>query len=99
MIHAIWQLHLEELVDKDAAEKSDAAREAFLAELALADKKNINRGGNSKQSQDKLKDKKKNKDNRKPKDIKVRSILSVVKFLILRLQLSCISNVFPGWGF
>jgi len=75
-----WQLHLEDLVDKDAAEKSDAAREAFLAELALSEKKNINKGGESKQLQDKSKDKKKNKDNRKPKDIKVRIILSLLQF-------------------
>ncbi|XP_043704226.1 uncharacterized protein LOC122654281 isoform X2 [Telopea speciosissima] len=62
--------HLEDLVDKDAREKSDAAREAFLAELAL-DAKNNNRGGDhSKQIQEKLKDKKKNKDYRKAKDSK-----------------------------
>ena len=74
---------MEDLVDKDATEKSDAAREAFLAELALAEKKKINKGGDSKQSQDKSKDKKRNKDNRKPKDIKVGTILSLLQFSIL----------------
>ncbi|ONK55473.1 uncharacterized protein A4U43_UnF2660 [Asparagus officinalis] len=71
LVKSFLRLHLEELVDKDAAEKSEAAREAFLAELALAEKKNISKGGDSKQSHEKLKDRKKSKDNRKTKDIKV----------------------------
>ncbi|KAJ3673901.1 hypothetical protein LUZ60_005893 [Juncus effusus] len=54
---------LEEMVDKDAKERSDAAQEAFLAELALDAKK-------SKQSNEKSKEKKKTKDHRKPKDPK-----------------------------
>lgn len=59
-------------MDRDAREKSDAAREAFLAELARDAKKNISKGGDhSKQSQEKLKDKKKTKDNRKNRDSKV----------------------------
>lgn len=66
----IWA-HLEELVDKDAREKSDAAREAFLAELAQDAKKNISKGDHSKHSQEKSKDKKKTKDFRKNKDSKV----------------------------
>ena len=63
---------MEDLAEKDATEKSDAAREAFLAELALDSKKDV-RGGNdnSRHTQEKTKDKKKNKDYRKAKDSKV----------------------------
>jgi len=66
---------LEELVDKDARERSDAAREAFLAELALDAKKNANKGGDTKQSHEKSKDKKKFKDFRRSKELKVDLIL------------------------
>ncbi|XP_042497713.1 uncharacterized protein LOC122076477 isoform X2 [Macadamia integrifolia] len=70
IMKSFMRSHLEDLVDKDATEKSDAAREAFLEELAL-DAQNTNRGGDhSKQIQDKLKDKKKNKDYRKAKELK-----------------------------
>ncbi|KAJ0051653.1 hypothetical protein Pint_00723 [Pistacia integerrima] len=64
-------VNLEDLAEKDATEKSDAAREAFLAELALDSKKGA-RGGsdNSKHTHDKTKDKKRNKDFRKTKDLK-----------------------------
>lgn len=59
-------------MDKDAMEKSDAAREAFLAELALDAKKNARKTGEqSKLTQEKLKDKKKGREHRKSKDIKV----------------------------
>ncbi|KAK3150574.1 hypothetical protein QOZ80_3AG0234970 [Eleusine coracana subsp. coracana] len=64
------QSHLEALVDKDARERSDAAQEAFLAELALDAKKNASKGGDMKQSHDKLKDKKKLKDSRRSKELK-----------------------------
>lgn len=68
----LWQAHLEDLVDKDAMEKSDAARESFLAELALDARKYMTRGGDHpKQIQEKSKDKKSKKDNRKTKDLKV----------------------------
>ncbi|KAI3987780.1 hypothetical protein MKX01_028514 [Papaver californicum] len=71
LVKSFMQSHLEELVDKDAREKSDAAREAFLAELALDAKKNLNKGGDhSKLVQEKSKDKKKNKDHRKHRDFK-----------------------------
>lgn len=73
-------------MDKDAMEKSDAAREAFLAELALDDKKNINRGvDHSKQIQEKSKDKKRNKDYRRVKDLKVLIMLGLVLFLFVRV--------------
>lgn len=63
---------MEDLAEKDATVKSDAAREAFLAELALDSKKGAGNGNdNSKSMQDKMKDKKKNKDFRRHKDIKV----------------------------
>lgn len=63
---------MEDLAEKDATEKSDAAREAFLAELAL-DSKKATRGGSesSKQPHDKAKDKRKHKEFRKTKDSKV----------------------------
>lgn len=71
LVKSFLRAHLEDLVDKDAMEKSDAAREAFLAELALDDKKNINRGvDHSKQIQEKSKDKKRNRDYRRVKDLK-----------------------------
>ncbi|KAL5722530.1 hypothetical protein ACHQM5_006043 [Ranunculus cassubicifolius] len=71
LVKSFMRAHLEELVDTDAREKSDAAREAFLAELALDAKKNSGKGGDlSKHSHEKSKDKKKSKDYRKTKDSK-----------------------------
>ncbi|KAL6648750.1 hypothetical protein ACP70R_012974 [Stipagrostis hirtigluma subsp. patula] len=70
LMKSFLQSHLEELVDKDARERSDAAREAFLAELALDAKKNASKGSDAKQSHDKSKDKKKLKDSRRSKDLK-----------------------------
>ncbi|XP_050220988.1 uncharacterized protein LOC126671275 [Mercurialis annua] len=71
LVKSYMRAQLEDLAEKDATEKSDAAREAFLAELALDSKKGA-RGGNdgSKNTQEKSKDKKKNKDYRKTKDLK-----------------------------
>lgn len=68
----LFQAHLEELAEKDATEKSDAVREAFLAELDLHSKKAV-KGGNDnlRHTQEKSKDKRKNKDYRKAKDSKV----------------------------
>lgn len=66
---------MEDLAEKDAREKSDAASEAFLAELALDSQKGTSAGAeNSKHV--KLKDKKKNKESRKNKDSKVCTIRS-----------------------
>ncbi|ONL94023.1 Ubiquitin carboxyl-terminal hydrolase-related protein [Zea mays] len=70
LMRSFLQSHLEELVDKDARERSDAAREAFLAELALDAKKNASKGGDMKQSHEKSKDKKKFKDSRRAKEFK-----------------------------
>ncbi|KAJ4960996.1 hypothetical protein NE237_020906 [Protea cynaroides] len=72
LVKSFMRSHLEDLVDEDARKKSDAAREAFLAELAFDAKKNTNRGGDySKQIQERSK--KKNKDYRKAKDLKATS--------------------------
>lgn len=65
-----FQARLEDLAEKDAREKSDAAREAFLAELAL-DSKKVVKGG-SDNTRHMVKDKKKNKENRKTRDLKVK---------------------------
>lgn len=62
---------LEDLAEKDAREKSDAASEAFLAELAL-DSKKVGKGGSENTRHvEKTKDKKKSKDHRKTRDSKV----------------------------
>jgi hypothetical protein len=74
---------LEELVDKEATERSDAARDAFLAELAKDAEKNANQGGDKKLSHEKSKDKKKMKDSRRSKDPKVVMHLSMVIFCTL----------------
>ncbi|XP_004508792.1 uncharacterized protein [Cicer arietinum] len=64
---------LEDLAEKDAREKSDAAGEAFLAELAL-DSKKVGKGGNENTRHvEKPKDKKKNKDHKKTRDLKATS--------------------------
>lgn len=66
------QARLEDLAEKDAREKSDAAREAFLAELALDSKKGVSAGvDNSKHVHERTKDKKKSKESRRNKDLKV----------------------------
>ncbi|GJY15878.1 hypothetical protein Tco_0386300 [Tanacetum coccineum] len=57
--------HTGNLAEKDATEKSDAAREAFLAELALEFKKGT--ADISKHSNNKLKDKIKSMEHRKTK--------------------------------
>ncbi|CAL0325394.1 unnamed protein product [Lupinus luteus] len=65
---------LEDLAEKDATQKSDAAREAFLAELALDSKKGVKGGSENIRHMEKTKDnKKKNKDHRKTRDSKATS--------------------------
>ncbi|CAA2997770.1 Inactive ubiquitin carboxyl-terminal hydrolase 54 [Olea europaea subsp. europaea] len=71
LVKSFLRAILEDMAEKDATEKSDAAREAFLAELALDFKKGVGGGESLKHVQEKTKDKKKNKDNRKSKDSKV----------------------------
>ncbi|KAI4303876.1 hypothetical protein MLD38_039462 [Melastoma candidum] len=69
LVKSYMKIRLEDLAEKDATEKSDAAREAFLAELALDSKKSLKGGiDNSKQAPERSKDKKKHKENRKNKD-------------------------------
>ncbi|KAL9155822.1 hypothetical protein ABFS82_09G032500 [Erythranthe guttata] len=71
LVKSFMGARLEDLAEKDAVEKSDAAREAILAELAL-DSKKVSAGvDSSRHSHDRTKDKKKSKDNRKNKDSKV----------------------------
>ncbi|XWS37423.1 hypothetical protein CRYUN_Cryun19dG0041800 [Craigia yunnanensis] len=72
LVKSYLRAHLEDLTEKDATKKSDAAREAFLADLARDSKKGV-RGGsdNSRHSQERSKDKKKNKEFTKSKDSKV----------------------------
>ncbi|XP_022727644.1 uncharacterized protein LOC111283379 isoform X3 [Durio zibethinus] len=71
LVKSYLRAHLEDLAEKDANEKSEAAGEAFLAELARDSKKGV-RGGsdNSRHSQEKSKDKKRSKEFRKSKDSK-----------------------------
>ncbi|CAA0826632.1 Ubiquitin carboxyl-terminal hydrolase-related protein [Striga hermonthica] len=71
LVKSFLRARVEDLAEKDAREKSDAAREAFLAELARDSKKGISTGvDNSKHSHEKTKDKKKNRESRKNKDAK-----------------------------
>ncbi|GMY34506.1 hypothetical protein FCV25MIE_29748 [Fagus crenata] len=71
LLKSFMRAQLEDMVEKDAAEKSNAAVEALLSELALDDK-NIEKGGNdARQGQGKLKYKKKKKDHKKAKEFKV----------------------------
>ncbi|XP_010503406.1 PREDICTED: uncharacterized protein LOC104780600 isoform X2 [Camelina sativa] len=71
LVKSYMRAHLEVLAEKDATEKSDAAREALLVELALDSKKDARgRNDNSKHTLEKSKDKKKIKDTRKLKDLK-----------------------------
>ena len=88
---------MEDLAEKDATEKSDAAREAFLAELALDSKKGVKGGNdNARHTEEKAKDKKKNKEYRKAKDTKV-LIVSVWFFFFFWVGSICIrySTIFP----
>ncbi|XP_047083671.1 uncharacterized protein LOC124694764 [Lolium rigidum] len=70
LLKSFLRSRLEELVNKEATERSDAARDAFLAELAKDAEKNANQGGDKKLSHEKSKDKKKMKDSRRSKDPK-----------------------------
>ncbi|XP_039062565.1 uncharacterized protein LOC120207108 isoform X3 [Hibiscus syriacus] len=70
LLKSYLRAHLEDQAENDATEKSDAVREAFLAELARDSKKGAQGGSdNSRHSQEKIKDKKKN-EFRKTKDSK-----------------------------
>ncbi|XP_057857330.2 uncharacterized protein LOC131066556 isoform X1 [Cryptomeria japonica] len=71
LIKSFLKSRLEDAAEKDATEKSDAVREAFLAELARDAKRNDDKGLDQlKHPQEKSKDKKKNKDHRRTKDVK-----------------------------
>ncbi|KAK3440086.1 hypothetical protein EUGRSUZ_B00398 [Eucalyptus grandis] len=75
LVKSYMKTHLEDLAEKDATEKSDAAREAFLAELAL-DSKKVSKGGGltSRHAQDRTKDRKRHKEFRKTKATKASGI-------------------------
>ncbi|KAF7806150.1 uncharacterized protein G2W53_038311 [Senna tora] len=73
LVKSYLRARLEDLAEKYARDKSDAAREAFLAELALDTKKVVKGGSDSTRPMEKTKDKKKNKENRKTRDLKVTS--------------------------
>ncbi|CAO2818650.1 unnamed protein product, partial [Amaranthus hypochondriacus] len=47
LVKSFMRAHIEDLAEKDAIEKSDAAREAFLAELELDSKKGTGNGNDS----------------------------------------------------
>ncbi|KAK9669309.1 hypothetical protein RND81_13G122700 [Saponaria officinalis] len=68
LVKSFMRAHLEDLAEKDATEKSDAVREAFLAELALDSRSGNDTG---KTTQEKVKDRKRNKDLRRIKDSKL----------------------------
>ncbi|XP_022852661.1 uncharacterized protein LOC111374241 [Olea europaea var. sylvestris] len=72
LVKSYLQAHLEDLVEKEeATKKSDAAREALLAELAVESERGFGgEGDNSRHMQERIKDKKKRKENRKNKDLK-----------------------------
>ncbi|KAJ6358968.1 hypothetical protein OIU76_000650 [Salix suchowensis] len=71
LVKSYMRAHLDDLAEKNATEKSNAAGEAFLAELALDSKKGTQgRSDNSRNTLEKGKDKRKNKDYKKTKDSK-----------------------------
>ncbi|KAK4394563.1 hypothetical protein Sango_1610600 [Sesamum angolense] len=71
IVKSFMRARLEDMAEKDATEKSDAAREAFLAELALDSKKGAGAGvEGSKHMHERTKERKKSKENRKNKDPK-----------------------------
>ncbi|KAG7950929.1 hypothetical protein I3843_13G142100 [Carya illinoinensis] len=69
LLKSFVQARLQDMVDKDAAEKSSTAAEALLAELAVDAKKNTDKGGvGSKKGDGKSKRKKKGKYHSKAKN-------------------------------
>ncbi|GMH16830.1 hypothetical protein Nepgr_018671 [Nepenthes gracilis] len=84
LVKSLMQARLENLAEKDAAEKSDVAREAFLAELALDSKKGVGGGSDiSRNLQEKPKDKKGTEILREPRI--PRLLAALVSNLILQL--------------
>ncbi|KAL1566264.1 hypothetical protein AAHA92_01894 [Salvia divinorum] len=70
LIISFVRAHVDDLAEKDATKKSDAAREAFLAELAQDSKKGGTIIDGSKHMHERARDKKKSRDNPKNKDQK-----------------------------
>ncbi|KAI5055394.1 hypothetical protein GOP47_0028915 [Adiantum capillus-veneris] len=78
LVKAFLKAQLEDAAEKDALQKSDAARDAFLAELSRNEKSASERLFDpGRHSKEKTKDKKKNKEHKKLKDGK-RSLGSAV---------------------
>ncbi|KAK4779222.1 hypothetical protein SAY86_006750 [Trapa natans] len=76
IIKSYMRTNLEDLAEKDATEKSDAAREALLAELALDSSKAVRDGNNCrKKGSNKKKGKKSHKEQRRTKDSKASRII------------------------
>ena len=83
---SLLQAHLEDLAEKDATEKSNAAGEAFLAELALDSKKGTQgRSDISRNTLEKGKDRRKNKEYKKTKELKVSNFSLWLCFMHCRL--------------
>ncbi|KAB1218464.1 hypothetical protein CJ030_MR3G026344 [Morella rubra] len=71
LLRSFIREHLEDLVDKDAKAKSDAAEKVLLEELDLEAKERIDKGGDTEtQERDKYKDKKKRRVHKKGMDFK-----------------------------
>ncbi|KAL8541070.1 hypothetical protein ACS0TY_002379 [Phlomoides rotata] len=70
LVKSFLQARLEDLAEKDATRKSDAAREAFLAELARDPQKGDAGVDSLKHVHERTKEKKMSKENRKNKDQK-----------------------------
>ncbi|KAJ0751151.1 putative transcription factor C2H2 family [Helianthus annuus] len=72
LVKSYLRAHLETLAEKDATEKSDAAREAFLAELALDSKKAS--GDVTRHVNDKLKDKERTRNTEKQRTSRLQAV-------------------------
>ncbi|MCO5572710.1 hypothetical protein L7F22_026469 [Adiantum nelumboides] len=79
LVKAYLKVQLEDAAEKDALQKSDAARDAFLAELSQNEKSASERFSDSgRHSKEKAKEKKRNKEHKKLKDVKRSSGSAVV---------------------
>ncbi|MCO5573202.1 hypothetical protein L7F22_026969 [Adiantum nelumboides] len=79
LVKAYLKVQLEDAAEKDALQKSDAARDAFLAELSRNEKSASEKFSDSgRHSKEKAKEKKKNKEHKKLKDVKRSSGSAVI---------------------
>ncbi|CAI9754612.1 unnamed protein product [Fraxinus pennsylvanica] len=70
LVKSYLRAHLEDLAEKEATRKSDAAREALLSELTVDSEQGFGGGDNSRHMHKRMKDKKKGKKSRRNKDSK-----------------------------